>query len=83
MSSGSRDGPGGANGRLPLDPPPNYVYDTCMSSISIRDVSEHVYAILKAEAARREISLARYVRLVLAQKARELDREEKARQEGK
>ena len=53
-----------------------------MSSISIRAVSDHVYAKLKAEATRREISLARYVRLVLAQKAREIDRSEQARQEG-
>ena len=49
----------------------------------IRNIPDPVKASLQREAGRREMTFSRYIRLVLAQKARELEREEKARQAGK
>ena len=52
-------------------------------NLNIRLFHNDLRRVLTSEAQRRGMSLSEYIRLVLAQKARELDREEQARQEGK
>jgi len=52
-------------------------------NLNIRLFHNDLRRVLTSEAQRRGMSLSEYIRLVLAQKARELDREEKDRREGK
>ena len=52
-------------------------------NLNIRLFRDDLRRTLASEAQRRGMSLSEYIRLVLAQKARELEREEKARQAGK
>jgi len=51
-------------------------------NLNIRLFHNDLRRVLTSEAQRRGMSLSEYIRLVLAQKARELDRAEQARQAG-